>query len=448
MSKKHAKPVSSLSRRQALRTALFGSGLVGLRALATGLPVGVFGSMGLAALDAKAASIREPQYLLMITSSRGEPLNANAPGTYGVDGIDHNPHPEMAETPLTFGSVATTAAAPWATLPQWMRDRTAVVHHRTYQNAHPQYAKVMRLVGSAKQADGSGSEFLPSLIASETSSLLGTVQREPIRMSGNNEELGFEGRPVARIRPSTLADVFEVPEGDEEIALASIRSTALDDINRLVKERGTPSQRRLLDQFASSREQVQALDETLLSRLSNITGDGPDQQLAAALTLFLMNLAPAVTVKVDFGGDNHGDGNLTDERDEHVESFALLRDFFDDLDASPLRDRVVVSNLDVFGRRLERNNGGGRDHNLNHHVMLISGAGVSPGIIGAVAPSGNDFGATAIDSVTGEGYEGADIPESETLEAASKTLATVCGVAPEAVERRIEGGKVLQSVVG
>ncbi|MEM6927367.1 MAG: DUF1501 domain-containing protein [Myxococcota bacterium] len=442
MSDKHA-----MTRRRALQTALFGTGLVGLQALATGLPPEVFGPLGLRALEARAAEPRERQFLLMLTSSSGEPLNAGAPGVYGIPGVDTNPHPEMAETPLSLGAVATSAAAPWASLPQWVLDRTAFVHHRTYQNAHPQYAKVMRLVGSARDANGSGVEFLPSVIASETASSLLTVQREPIRMSGNNEELGFEGKPVQRIRPSTLAEVFEVPEGPEEIALANIRARALDDIARLARDRGTPTQRALLDQFATSRAQVQELDETLLARLAMIDGDDAQNQLNAALTLFLMNLAPVVTVRLAFGGDNHGDADLSDERDDTVESVGLLRTFFEELDASPIRDRVVVANLDVFGRTLERNSRGGRDHNLNHHVMMISGAGVNPGVHGRLAPSGNDFGATAIDSQTGQGSEGADIPETETLEAAAKTLGAAVGIDESRLEVRIEGGKVIRPVV-
>ncbi|MEN0065859.1 MAG: DUF1501 domain-containing protein [Myxococcota bacterium] len=433
----------AMSRRQALRTALFGTGLVGLQSLATGLPSAVFGPMGLGALDAYAAEGREPQYLLMFTSSRGEPFNCNAPGVYGVAGIDTNPQGAMAETAVTLGEVATTASAPWATLPQWVLDRTSVIHHRTYQNAHPQYAKVMRLVGSAREADGGGTEYLPSVVASEMHQALRTIQAAPIRMAGDNEELGFEGRPVQRIRPSTLAEVFSVPDNDNAIALAEIRQRALDDINALAKERGTPSQRLLIDRFATSREQVKSLDETLLGRLALIDGDDARNQLQAAITLFLMNLTPVATVQLRFGGDNHNDNNLDDEREQHVETFELLRDFFLDLEQTPLRDKVTVANLDVFGRTLERNNNGGRDHNLNHHVMMISGAGVRGGLHGKVGPSGNDFGATAIDSQTGEGYDGADIPEEETLEAAAKTLATAVGIDAETVERRIDGGKVI-----
>ncbi|MEN0063352.1 MAG: DUF1501 domain-containing protein [Myxococcota bacterium] len=435
-----------MSRRNLLRTALLGPGYLGLRALATGLPAGVFGAMGLAALDARAASPRAPQYLLLLTSQDGEALNCNAPGTYGIDGIDHNPDPAMAETPVSFGDIITTAAAPWAGLPQSMRDRTAVLHHRTYQNAHPQYQKVLGLVGSARMPDGTGTEHLPSLIASELCDGLGTVQRAPIRVDGKGS-LVFEGRPIQGILPSTLADLFAVPEAGDALRLADLRDQALDDIYRIAKDHGTPSQRDLIDRFVLSHDQVRSLDQTLVGQLAAITDDSRRSQLQAALTLFLMNLTPVVALTLEFSGDNHSDSNLTDERDETVASMTLLAEFFTDLEASPLRDRLVVANLDVFGRTLVRNSSGGRDHNLNHHTMMICGSVVQPGVFGGVAPSGNDFGATSIDSVTGATSDNADIPVDETLEAAAKTLCAVCGVPNATIDQRIVGGKVIEAII-
>jgi hypothetical protein len=112
-----------------------------------------------------------------------------------------------------------------------------------------------------------------------------------------------------------------------------------------------------------------------------------------------------------------------------------------------LADQVTVTNLSVFGRTLGKKGTAGRDHNLNHHVMMISGPAVQPGVFGGIKESGNDFGATSIDSATGEGGNGGDIPEEETLEAAAKTLATVVGLAPDRVELRVAGGKVISAAV-
>ena len=302
----------------------------------------------------------------------------------------------------------------------------------------------MGLVGSARDASGNGNEHLTSLIASETSLALGTVQAEPIRLTGRTEPLSFQGRVIQSVDPSTLADVFAPPDNERDLALADLRSSALDELFQLAKEQGTPRQIEVIDRLAISREQAKGLDEALIERFSMIDGNDARNQLRAALTLFLMNLTPVATVKMSFGSDNHADPGLVRERNETVEAFRTLADFYTELAASPLADRVTVANLGVFGRTMNNGDTEGRDHNLNHHAMMISGANVEGGVFGTLTRTNRDFGATSIDSVTGAGGEGGDIPEEETLEAAAKTLATVVGVPDDTIQRRIVGGRVIR----
>jgi hypothetical protein len=429
------------SRRRFLRHALLGP--VGLRALATGLPASVLLS-GIPSGEAAAAEPLPPQFLLYLNARAGHPFNANAPGCYGISGVTNNPQAQMAPTSLQLGGISTTAAAPWASLPQWVLDRSCFIHHRTYQNAHPQHEKVMGLVGSAKGETGTGSEHMASLVASETADALGTVQREPVTLGGEN--VTFKGSVLQSLRPRTLAQIFSPLEG-AQLQLAQLRDTALDEIHANLRAQGTTAQRAWLDRHASSREQVKLIDETLLERFANINGNGQNDQLAAAIALFLMKITPVVTVDVAFGGDNHTDAGLTKEGDQTVAALASLNTFFTELDAVGLADQVTVANLSVFGRTLGKKGTQGRDHNLNHHVMMICGPAVQPGVYGGIKPSGNDFGATSIDSATGLGGDGGDIPEDETLEAAAKTLATVVGLSPDRVELRVDGGKVIQAAV-
>lgn len=429
------------SRRSFLRRALLGP--VGLRALATGLPASFFLS-GFPRGDALAAEPAPPQFLLYLNARAGHPINANAPGSYGINGVTNNPQASMAPTSLQLGGVSTTAAAPWATLPQWVLDRTCFIHHRTYQNAHPQHEKVMALMGAAKGETGTGTEHLASLVASETADALGTLQREPVALGGEN--VTYKGSVLQTLRPRTLSQIFSPLEGTA-LQLAQLRDTALDEIHSDLRARGTTAQRSWLDRHAASREQVKQIDETLLERFASIEGNGQDDQLAAAIALFLMKIAPVVTVDVAFGGDNHTDAGLAKEADQTVAALASLGTFFAELDAVGLADQVTVTNLSVFGRTLGKKGTAGRDHNLNHHVMMISGPAVQPGVFGGIKESGNDFGATSIDSATGEGGNGGDIPEDETLEAAAKTLATVVGLAPDRVELRVAGGKVISAAV-
>lgn len=433
-------------RRWLLRTALLGSGLAGLQALATGLPRSVF-TRGLGALDAHAAG-STPQYLILLTSNAGDPVNAGAPGIHGVRGVVANPQPSMAGRTIDLGPVRTSAAAPWASLPQWTLDRTAVIHHRTYQNAHNLYSKVMGLVGSARNRSGNGSEHLSSLISSELAGPLGTAQQEPIRLAMGREPLSFEGRAIQNLAPSTLADLL-TPDADDAgvLELARLRDQSLDAVYRIATEYGTPRQQRLIDRLAHTRDQARELDLGLVDRFSSIDGDDTSNQLSAALTLLMMNVSPVVTVTVEWGGDNHSDPGLEEEAAGMVSGFEILREFYEELETSPLRDRVTVAYFGVFGRTLASRGTYGRDHNLNHHTMTIMGDRVSPGVYGGVTPIGEDFGATAMDSASGASVDEGDIPTTETLEAAGRTLARAVGVTDAAIDQRIQGGRVIRAAI-
>ncbi len=59
------------NRRDALKAAILGSGLVGLKAIATGLPTWAF-THGLTDTRAWAAQPLDPKFLLLITSSQGD----------------------------------------------------------------------------------------------------------------------------------------------------------------------------------------------------------------------------------------------------------------------------------------------------------------------------------------------------------------------------------------
>ncbi|HEY2734799.1 MAG TPA: hypothetical protein VGI70_12480, partial [Polyangiales bacterium] len=82
----------TITRRQSLRAALFGSGYLGLRALATGLPVWYLQNPRSATADDLKCLIDAKdklQYLIVSTSSNGDPINCNCPGTYEVADIIH-----------------------------------------------------------------------------------------------------------------------------------------------------------------------------------------------------------------------------------------------------------------------------------------------------------------------------------------------------------------------
>src|SRR5438094_913639 len=102
MEKRHAlADQPRLSRRDSLRAALFGGGYLGLRALATGLPLYFLRDPSRAtAQDLECAIMAKEklQYLILSASSQGDPLNCNAPGTYEVADIIHPMQAEVAAT--------------------------------------------------------------------------------------------------------------------------------------------------------------------------------------------------------------------------------------------------------------------------------------------------------------------------------------------------------------
>jgi len=431
------------SRRKLLKGAVFGAGLVGLRSLATGLPK----SWILGDRVAHAAGIT-PQYLILATSNNGDPLNANAPGSF-VEGAENNPIPELAAADVTFGAGTYTAAKCWANLPEELRARLAFFHHRTYTNAHPEHRKVMALQGAAKSKAGNGQEMLPSLIASELAAALGTIQTEPIPLG--DELITYEGRALDNIDPTGLKSLFDQPD-DLLTGLTKLRDQEIDAIYADLRANGSSMQKQFLDRYALGRDQVRKLGEdlaTLLARLpvDPTDRDSPLDQVIAAVALIKLKVAPVVTIHLPFGGDNHNDTELTTEATDTVASIATLGALWTELTAQGLQDQVTFASLNVFGRTLKRNAGGGRNHNQNHHVMTLFGKNVKGGVIGGVDRVDSDYGAVAIDSMTGKGGPGGDIDPLTSLESAGKTLAAALQMPSERIDQRISGGKVVAAAI-
>ena len=167
-----------LTRRHALLTMLFGSGYVGLRALATGLPAWFLMNPRRATAGDLMCAIQAKenlQYLIVSTSSMGDPISCNCPGTYDNPAAIHPQQAQMAPTPIQFGSKQYTAAQPWSKLSDAVRARTSFFHHVTLANNHGDQPKVMRLMGAT-----SGGEMLVSAYAKHLSGCFGTVQPEPV----------------------------------------------------------------------------------------------------------------------------------------------------------------------------------------------------------------------------------------------------------------------------
>jgi hypothetical protein len=425
-----------MNRRSLLEKTLFGAGALGLRALATGLPVSFLARPLVArADDFTCADKNRAQYLIISTSSAGDPLNANVPGTYDFPDIAHSPDPRMAATDFSLGGQSVKAAQVWSTLPQWVLDRTSFFHHATLTNNHANLPKVMRLMGAtAKQ------EMLPSILAKFLAPCFGTVQVDPVS-AGAGDILTIDGRDLPNVAPTGLRDLLARPN-TPLMRLQGVRDGGLDEIYGLLKERGTPAQRQYLDSLVLSRRQARSLGSDLVDMLGAIKSDGVDGQVVAAVALIKMNVSPVVTIRIPFGGDNHTDVDLAkSEAPQHEAGVAQIGALWTALQAAGLQDRVTLAAYNVFGRTLKKNGIAGRDHWGSHHATVMMGKNIKAGVVGGLEPKANDYYATAIDSKTGA--KGGDIAFADTLAAMAKTLGAAVGVAPATLDRYISGGKVV-----
>ena len=431
------------TRRRMLQSAVFGAGLVGLKSLATGLPIAWFRGGVL-----HAAEAAPPNFLILSTVNSGDPFNANVPGAF-VPGTEHSPDPGLAPTTVTLGSVSAVGAQRWSLLPDDLRSRMSFIHHRTYSNAHPDYGKVQGLMGAAKAQTGNGQEMIASLFAQENTTPLATIQTEPVPLG--NELITYQSRPLANLRPLDLKSLFASPQ-DLAAKLQKLRDDELDTMYAVLKVSGTRYQRSFLDRYALGREQARTLGDGLGALLTRLPLDpkaqnSPADQLLSAVALIRMKVTPAVTVHLPFGGDNHNDATLTDEAAQSISSIGNIEFLWNELKAAGLQDQVTFAVLNVFGRTLKRNTRGGRDHNGNHHAMMMFGPKIRGSVIGGIAADGRDFSSTAINSQTGASAPDGDIQPLESLEATAKTLGAALGISNDVLQHRIQNGKVISAAL-
>ncbi|HVU49780.1 MAG TPA: hypothetical protein VHL80_03780 [Polyangia bacterium] len=431
-----------LTRRQALLSTLFGTGYVGLRALATGLPAAFLLNprRALAANPAPACgAAAKAQYFIFNTLGSGDPINANVPGMYDDPKITHSADPSMAPTPLALRGQTFTAAAPWSTLPQAVLDRTTFWHLMTNTPVHPKEPDVLKLMGAA-----SGGEMLPSLLAKAMAPCLGTIQTQPLTLGATSpaEGLSYDGAALPIIPALALKATLTNPAGPLT-NLQALRDKTLGQLYDLYKNGATPAQRAYIDSLVSSQAQVRNINQSLLDALTSIKDNTADSQMLAAVTLIQMKVTPVISVHIPFGGDNHRDIGLAAETAQTVSGVATIASLMAQLAKAGLSDQVSFATLNVFGRTLGPSNTDGRQHNQNHQVSVTIGKPFAGGVIGGVGPVDKDYGALAIDSKTGKGAASGDVVPLETLPSFGRTLLSAVGVDKATLDAQIMGGTVI-----
>jgi hypothetical protein len=437
-----------MTRRDGLLTALFGTGYIGLRALATGLPAWFLlnpRSASAQSLQCAITSTANLQYLILSTSSMGDPLNCNCPGTYdGTTAAASAIHPQQAEvaaTSLSLGSQTYQAALPWVPaaggvttgqpLAASVLARTCFFHHTTGTTVHGDQPKVMKLIG-----DINGGEMLVSAIAKHLSGCFGTVQAAPVSIgAGSNasEFVSYSGSTLPSISPMQLKQLLAASTNNPLVNLRSIRDTSLNALNALAKSDGNVVQQQFLDALATSQTQVRTLSDQLATTLNAIKDNTVTGQALAAAALIAANVTPCVTMHIPFGGDNHVDQNLQAEADQTVSGVAGIQLVMNALSSLSLTDKVTFATLNVFGRNLNNTSTSmsrsGRDHYGNHCVTVMIGKNVAPSVIGGLAlDSTGSCEATGIDSSSGAPDPSGDITADMSHDACARTLGAALGI--------------------
>jgi hypothetical protein len=429
-----------MRRRDTLLSTLFGAGGLGLRALATGLPVSFLADPRRALAQPAPACLTpaKAQYIIFNTSGEGDSINASAPGTYDDPGIVHSPDPALAPRPLRLGDKTFQAGGPWSSLPQPVLDRTVFFHLMTNTSVHPSEPEVLKLMGAG------GGEMFPSLLARTLAPCLGTIQRQPISVGAQTpgEALSFAGAPLPVVPALALKATLTSPDGPLA-ALQPLRDATLLRLSDVYKNGATRAQRRHIDALVTSQRDLRNIRQELLGTLASIADNSAASQVTAAVALIQMNVSPVVAVHIPFGGDNHQDIGLVKETAETISGVALLGTLMEQLTRAGLQDRVSFVSLNVFGRTLGAGSTKGRQHNGNHQVSLAIGRPFRGGVIGAVARVGADYGALPIEAQTGQGAPGGDVGAVDTLAAFAKTVLAAVGGDPGLVTSPLGGAKVI-----
>jgi hypothetical protein len=431
-----------INRRQALLSTLFGAGYVGLRALATGLPAAFLLDPRRALADQPApcaGSSSAAQFIVFNTSGNGDPINASVPGTYEDANIVHSSDPTMAPTPLTLSGQSYTAAAPWATLPQNVLDRTCFWHIMTNTPIHPKEPEVLELMGLT-----ASDEMLPSLLAKQLAPCLGTIQSQPISIgaASPSEALLYGGQALPIIPALALKATLTSPAGPLT-NLQPLRDQTMNALYDLYKNSANTAQRAYIDSLVTSQEQVRNIRQDLLAQLGSIKDNTPASQVTAAVTLIQMKVTPVIAIHIPFGGDNHRDIALQAETTQTVAGVATIAALMSQLASAGLQDQVTFMSLNVFGRTIGPGNTDGRQHNPNHQVSLSIGKPFRGGVIGGVVPLAGDYGALPIVSKTGAGSASGDVPAVQTLGSFGQTMMAAVGVQSSVISQEITQGTVI-----
>lgn len=426
----------SHTRRDVLRGGLLGAGWVGLRAVATGLPIGVL--LDPARAEALAATrSTKARFLVLSLSTCGDPLNANVPGSYGTTDIVHPSDPRFAATAIQLAGRRHPGARSWQQLGQRLLDRTVFFHHATLKTSHPSLPELLRVSGELESA--------PVLFAKELGPTLQTVSAEPL-LIGVDEVVTVGNRRLGSVRPTELRDALLGP-GSPLPQLTSLREQTLQRVTYLQKRTGNPALGKVLDAHTLSAKQTQVLGDKLMADLGAIRSDQADGQVIAAAVAARLGMSPVLAIHIPFGGDNHFDSGLVKEAEETHSGIGHIATLWNKLSSYGMADRVCFAHFSVFGRTLRRYGMQGRDHWPLHNAAILQGAPFRGGVVGGLIAQEGDFGAAAIDSKTGQAHQAGDIGVASGQKSLLRTLGEGLGIDSQVLTTQLPDGQAVRSAL-
>jgi hypothetical protein len=158
-----------------------------------------------------------------------------------------------------------------------------------------------------------------------------------------------------------------------------------------------------------------------------------------------LRLAPVVVVGLEFGGDGHGDSDLSEETAQTLGSIKAMHSYWNAASDLGVLDETFYATATVFGRDNRRGKSGGRGHNGPLCAGLMIGTHLQGGVVGGFDLTGNNATSAAINSTTG-GTADPDIPAADTLQTYYRTVMRLAGVSEELREVRLPGAREVASL--
>jgi hypothetical protein len=305
----------------------------------------------------------------------------------------------------------------------------------------------MQLVGQVEN-----NEMMISAFSKLLAPQLKTLRAQPISLNVGRdiENIYYEKAPQSPLTPLGIKNIL-LNNKSPLLNLQELRDDTLKKMNEYLKTRGNTAQKLFLDRYIKSQNDIRTLSLDIVNLLNDIKGDGPDDQIKAAVALIHMNCSPVITVRIPFGGDNHGDADLNREAQQTVAGTQTIGNLMQIIESQGLKEKVVFALCNVFGRTMSyaKRENEGRDHHGGASGGIIISTNIKGSVCGGLGfnEKAKDFISLPIQSSTGAGSLMGDVSVDDNMASFAKTLGFALGISNVDIDRVILSGKIVQGIL-